>query len=96
MLKQWQGSWKHEAALEKQVEAEMLSYDQLVKMYKAALKDLEALEKLVHEAAMKLKKYHAMEPYERDNIQMNAKKSGTSVALPSMALAGAFAAWSLC
>jgi len=85
-----------EAALEKQVEAEMLSYDQLVKMYKAALKDLEALEKLVHEAAMKLKKYHAMEPYERDNIQMNAKKSGTSVALPSMALAGAFAAWSLC
>lgn len=85
-----------EAALEKQVEAEMLSYDQLVKMYKLSVKELEALEKDVHEAAMKLKKFHAMEPYERDGVNLNAKKSGASVALPSIALAGAFAAWSLC
>jgi len=85
-----------EAALEKQVEAEMLSYDQLVKMYKLAVKELEQLEKDVHEAAMKLKKFHAMEPYERDGIHAIAKKSGASVALPSIALAGAFAAWSLC
>lgn len=86
-----------EAALEKQVEAEMLSYDQLVKAYKLAVKDLEKLENLVHEAAMKLKKFHAMEPYERDSIAAHQKeKSGASVALPSLAVAGVFVAWSLC
>lgn len=85
-----------EAALEKQVEAEMLSYDQLVKNYKVSVKELESLENLVHEAAMKLKKFHAMEPYERDSIAALSKKSGASVALPSIAFAGVFAAWSLC
>jgi chromosome segregation ATPase len=86
-----------EAALEKQVEADMLSYDQLVKMYKIALKELEQLEADVHAAAMKLKKFHAMEPNERDGIvSLNSKKSGANYAFPSAAVMGAFAAWSLC
>lgn len=85
-----------EAQLEKQVENEMLSYDQLVKLYKLAVKDLEDLESEVEKAAKTLKKYQAMDPGAKDGvIGLNAKSNSPRAALPFVATFAAFASWVL-
>jgi len=57
-----------ENTLEKKVESEMLSYDQLVKLYKLAVHDLEDLDGEVDKAAKTLKKYQAMDPGAKDGV----------------------------
>jgi len=85
-----------EAQLEKQVENEMLSYDQLVKLYKLSVKDLEDLESEVEKAAKTLKKYQAMDPGAKDGvIGLNAKSNSPRAALPYVATLAAFISWVL-
>lgn len=77
-----------EAALEKQVEGEMLSYDQLVKLYKLAVKDLEDLENEVDKAAKTLKKYQAEDPGAKDGvIGLNARSDAARCAVTGVILA---------
>lgn len=85
-----------EAALEKQVETEMLSYDQLVKLYKLSVKDLEELELDVDRAAKTLKKFQAQDPGAKDGvIGLDAHSDAHRVALPSLAILTAFTWWTL-
>jgi len=85
-----------EASLEKQIEGEMLSYDQLVKLYKVSVHDLEELETDVDKAAKVLKIYQAKDPGARDGvIGLNAHSAASPIALPSMAILAAFAGWTL-
>lgn len=72
-----------EAALEKKVEGEMLSYDQLVKLYKLAVHDLQEMENDVAKAAKRLKKYQAMDPGAKDGvIGLHARSNAPRATLP--------------
>lgn len=85
-----------EAQLEKQVENEMLSYDQLVKLYKLAVKELEDMENEVDKAAKTLKKFQAMDPGAKDGvIGLNAKSSAPHATFPFVAASAAFVLWAL-
>jgi len=85
-----------ESALEKKVEGEMLSYDQLVKLYKLAVKELEDLENEVDKAAKKLKKYQAMDPGAKDGvIGLNAHSSANRVTFSSLAVCVGLSFWFL-
>jgi len=89
-----------EAKLENTLDGETKTYDQLVKEYKIAVKDLETMEIDVDKAAKRLQKIRAKDPSIKDGeIGFNSKNSKSfakAATLPSLAiLVAAVAGWTL-